>query len=297
LRVALMHNPTAGEGDHSEEGLTRTLESAGYTVVWRSSGGQRLAEALDDGIDLVVSAGGDGTARKVFKVVADTTVPATILPVGSANNIARAIGVPERDVAQLVRGWSRGYLRPYQLGLFSGPGSREPFVETVGGGVFAELIARAEESDEDPGGEEDVLRGLRMLREIVASAPALRWEIESDDEDLSADLLALEVTNVAETGPNVPLSPEAEPGDGHLDLVLIGPEHRDALVSYLDARLADRPAQPPSFVLQRGRRIVLSPHADCPLRLDDEVLGRGGDVQGATVETGGRLHVLIPDVA
>jgi diacylglycerol kinase (ATP) len=296
LRVALMHNPNAGEGNHSEEGLTRTFESAGHAVVWRSSGGQGLAEGLDEGIDLVVSAGGDGTARKVFKAVADTGVPATILPVGSANNIARAIGVPDGDVAQLVRGWSRGYLRPYQLGLFSLPGSREPFVETVGGGVFAELIARAEESDEDPGGEEDVLRGLRMLREIVAAAPALRWEIEVDGEDLSADLLALEVTNVAETGPNVPLSPEAEPGDGHLDLVLVGPEHRDTLVNYLDARLADRPSQPPSFVLRRGRRIVLSPHVDCPLRLDDEVLSRGGNLQRATVATGGRLHVLIPDV-
>jgi diacylglycerol kinase (ATP) len=135
-----------------------------------------------------------------------------------------------------------------------------------------------------------------MLREIVASAPALRWEIEVDGEDLSADLLALEVTNVAESGPNVPLSPEAEPGDGHLDLVLVGAEHRDALMSYLDARLADRPLEAPSFELRRGRRIVLSPHVDCPLRLDDELLSRGGNVQGATVETGGRLHVLIPDV-
>jgi diacylglycerol kinase family enzyme len=87
-------------------------------------------------------------------------------------------------------------------------------VETVGGGLFAELLARAEERDEDPGGEEDVVRGLQMLRRIVTDAKAFRWAINVDGDELSRDLLAVEVMNVAETGPNVPLSPRAEPRDG-----------------------------------------------------------------------------------
>lgn len=116
-------------------------------------------------------------------------------------------------------------------------------------------------------------------------------------DDRSGELLAVETMNVAETGPNVALSPGAEPGDGHLDLVLVGPEQREELVSYLDARLADRRTEAPDFAVRSGRRIVLSPPVDSPLRLDDEVIRRRGDaraIRGATVTTDGRLDVLVP---
>jgi diacylglycerol kinase (ATP) len=297
LRVALIHSPKAGDADHSAETLTETIETAGHRVVLQATGDQPWQQGLDDSIDLVVSAGGDGTVRKVFKAVSDTGIPVTLLPLGSANNIARALGFHGDDVGRFVRSWEHGRLRPYQLGLFRTQDANESFVETIGGGLFAELLARAEEREDDTQGEEDVMRGVRMLREIVTGAPALPWDIEVDGEDLSGELLAVEAMTVAETGPNVPLSPDAEPGDGHLDLVLVGPDQREELVSYLDARLADRRPEAPAFVVRTGRRIVLSPPDDSPLRLDDEVIRRPGDarvVRDATVTTGGRLDVLVP---
>jgi diacylglycerol kinase family enzyme len=165
-------------------------------------------------------------------------------------------------------------------------------VETVGGGLFAELLARAEERGEDPGGEEDVVRGLQMLRRIVTDAKAFRWAINVDGDELSRDLLAVEVMNVAETGPNVPLSPRAEPRDGHLELVLIGPEQRDEALDYLDARLAGGDPDAPTSDLRSGRRFAVSPPAGCPLRLDDRLID--DQVSAATVTAGARLDVLVP---
>jgi diacylglycerol kinase (ATP) len=292
MRVALVYNPGAGDADHSDEALARTIESAGHTVARRSIHDPDWQQALEQPIDLVVSAGGDGTVRKVFRAVAGTDVAVTLLPLGSANNIARALGFHGDEVSRFVRGWDRGHRRPYRLGLFSARGSRESFVETVGGGLFAELLARADERDEDPGGEEDVVRGLELLRRIVTEAHALRWDIDVDGDELSRDLLALEVMNVAETGPNVPLSPRAEPGDGHLDLVLIGPEQRDEVIAYLDARLAGGDPHAPTFDLRSGRCFAVSPPAGCPLRLDDQLVD--DQVSAATVTTGASLDVLVP---
>jgi diacylglycerol kinase (ATP) len=292
MRVALIYNPGAGEADHSDEALTRTIESAGHTVTGRSTQDPDWHRALEQPIDLVVSAGGDGTVRKVFRAVAGTDVAVTLLPLGSANNIARALGFHGDEVSRFVRGWERGHRRPYRLGLFSSPGSRESFVETVGGGLFAELLARAEEREEDPGGEEDVVRGLQMLRRIVTDAKAFRWAIDVDGDELSRDLLAVEVMNVAETGPNVPLSPRAEPGIGHLELVLIGPEQRDEVLDYLDARLAGGDPDAPTFDLRSGRSFAVSLPVGCPLRLDDRLIE--DRVTAATVTVGARLDVLVP---
>jgi diacylglycerol kinase (ATP) len=85
------------------------------------------------------------------------------------------------------------------------------FVESTGGGIFAEVLARAKRTRGDPGAQDKVELGLRLLREVVKEAPSCRWELELDGVDLSGDLLAIEAMNVRETGPNVLLAPDADP--------------------------------------------------------------------------------------
>src|SRR5918995_2365737 len=84
LRVLLMHNPAAGDEEHEPESLVRVVEAAEHEVHWQSVGEPGWQSALDNAVDLVVVAGGDGTVRKVFKHLAAGSVQATILPVGSA---------------------------------------------------------------------------------------------------------------------------------------------------------------------------------------------------------------------
>jgi diacylglycerol kinase family enzyme len=54
---------------------------------------------------------------------------------------------------------------------------------------------------------------------------------------VSEELLGLEAMNVRELGPNLPLAPDADPGDGLLDVVLVRSHDRDALAAYVAARL------------------------------------------------------------
>ena len=91
--------------------------------------------------------------------------PITILPLGSANNIASTFGLGERTPEELIAGWSDAERRRYRLGLATTPHRREAFVETVGGGLFAESIVRA--AALETGDEDKVELGLRLLRELV----------------------------------------------------------------------------------------------------------------------------------
>ena len=76
------------------------LEFAGTTVDDRGVGLARGAVAA--GASLVIAAGGDGTVRACAHALADTPVPLAILPLGTANLAARALGVPPQVTAALA---------------------------------------------------------------------------------------------------------------------------------------------------------------------------------------------------
>jgi diacylglycerol kinase (ATP) len=296
--VTLIHNPSAGDERHSRESLVAILVEAGHEVAYASSKEQGWKDMLRADTDLVVAAGGDGTVRKVFKELAGLGTPVTLFPVGSANNIARTLGFEHDDAAWLVRGWEKAARRPYDLGRLESSSGQERFVESIGAGIFAEVLARAKRRDDDVDGDEKVELGLRLLRGVVEEAPARRFEVVLDGVDVSADLLAIEAMNVRETGPNVPLAPNADPGDGLLDLVVIGEADREELVAYLDARLEERSQDAPRLDVRRGQRLSLRPPEDCPLRVDDEVLAEdarreGIEAASATADAS-RLFVLVP---
>jgi diacylglycerol kinase family enzyme len=291
LRVIVLHNPTAGDAELGPEAIVSALAAAGHGARWRSLKEDGWQEVLAEPADLVAVAGGDGSVRKVFLALVGSQLPVALLPVGSANNIARSLDLEEDDPASLIRRWSEHRLRPFDIGTFSAEG--EPrFVEAAGGGLFAEVLARAKEDSANPSGGSKVEHGLRLLLGAVTRLEPHSWRIAVDGRELSRELLGVEATNVRETGPNVPLAPGADPGDGLLEVVLIGPEHRQAVADYLEARLAGGEAAAPGFDVRRGRRIELQPPAGARLHMDDELVPSTPPLAVATPQA--RLQVLVP---
>jgi diacylglycerol kinase (ATP) len=290
VRVVLVHNPTAGDEQHARETLTAVLETGRHDVAYRSTKDGDWKDGLTAG-ELVVVAGGDGTVRKVFKALAGASVPVTLFPLGTANNIARTLGFHTDDPVELVRGWGSADRRSYDIGGVRASDELTAFVEAMGGGVFAEVLEHASEGVEDK-----VTHGLHVLQDVVENAKPGAWRIDADGEQLSGDFLAVEVLNVRETGPNLPLAPDADPGDGVLELVLVRPEHRRPLVQHVRERLAGGQGPPLPFDRHRDRRLVLSPPAESPLRVDEELLPDAGRRAGAELSVAAewRLDVLVP---
>jgi diacylglycerol kinase (ATP) len=291
LRVTVLHNPAAGDEQPGPEAIASALAVAGHEARWQSLKEDGWDEVLAEPADLVVVAGGDGSARKVFLALVGKQVPVTLLPIGSANNIARSLGFDEDNPAALIEGWSEHRLRPFDVCALSDEGEAR-FVEAAGGGLFSEVLARAEESPADPSGDDKVEHGLRLLLESVAKVEPRRWRVSVDGRELACELLGVEATNVRESGPNVPLAPWADPGDRLLEAVLIQAEDRQAFVDYLEARLDGGEAAAPSFAVIRGRRIELQAPEGALLHVDDELVApRPGRAVAATQA---QLDVLVP---
>jgi diacylglycerol kinase (ATP) len=270
VRLTLIHNPTAGDEEHSRQALESLLAAAGHEVTYASTKEADWHEALAAPTDLVVAAGGDGTVCDVFTRLAGRATPATVLPLGSANNVARTLGLADQDPARLARAWEGGVRRAFDVGRLRARSAEARFVESLGGGIFAEVLERAEAAADDPDGEDKERRGLALLDAVIGAAEPHPWGLSLDGHDLSGEYLAVEVMNIREIGPNLALAPAADPGDGLLDLVLIGPGERDRLARLVEARREGGIAAAGSLPVRRGRRLAVGFPAGCPLHVDDE---------------------------
>ena len=288
MRVTLLHNPKAGEEDHGRDELVSLLAAEGHDVRYRSTKESSWHDALEAPADLVVAAGGDGTVVKVFKRLAGSDTPVTILPAGSANNIARSLGFADLDLPDLVRAWPEARRSRYDVGEVCAGAERKLFVECMGAGLFGALLDRAADLEADPQGDDKVVLSLRLLARLVEEAEPLAFSVTLDGLDLSGDYLAVEAMNARELGPNVPLAPGADSSDGKLDVVLVAPGERASLAGYVAARLDGGEPEPPALNVRRGTRLRLEPAGEPNLHVDDR-LWPGARAVEATVAAAVRL--------
>ncbi len=274
MRVTLLHNPTSGDASASAEELEAILADAGYQVRYQALPGEWKTDLEDPG-DLVVAAGGDGTVAETLTALAGRGVPVAILPFGTANNIAKSLRIVG-ETAQIVAGWQEREPEPLDLGLAASAGataSAAPFVESAGGGAFADLIRRGKRHVEVAGSlvGRETARALYLLGTILAETAPVQWGVELDDVDVSGDYVAVEALNVRFAGPNIPLAPDADPGDGLLDVVLVDDAGRAQLDRYLRERLEHGSARLSGLTVRRARRVRLSVPASVPFHLDDRL--------------------------
>ena len=261
MRVTLMHNPKAGgDAAASKDDLLGLLEGAGMEPVYVNTKKDDLDDALADPGALVIAAGGDGTIAKVVRRIAGRGIPLAILPFGTANNIARSLGI-EGDAASLIEALGAVPLRHasrrrLDVGVARARWGERRFVEGAGAGLIAALLATdarqekaTKDHTDDP--ERRVELGLELLRRVAGEMEARRWRVTADGQSLVGDYVMVEAVNIRSLGPRVRLAPDANPGDGKLDLVLVREAGRAALVEYLERLLAGESPDPPV----RARRV------------------------------------------
>src|SRR5690242_6478542 len=95
------------------------IKGAGHEVLYQSSK-EDYAAALKAPADLIAVAGGDGTVRKVATRLIGRRLPLTILPCGTANNIAKSLGI-QQSPTRLIAGWPSATHKAIDVGSLRGP--------------------------------------------------------------------------------------------------------------------------------------------------------------------------------
>ena len=274
MRITLIHNPGAGKtGAKEGKQLCRFLERHGHDVRYRSTKEDGWKRALKKKADLIAVAGGDGTVGKVARRLVGRGMPIGVLPSGTANNIAHTLGLIDKPFEEIVRGWEKPRRVKLDLGVVKGPWGKRYFIEGVGAGLFASLLAKPNGKRRKKA-KNPVENALERLRRSAGEAEPLELHAKLDGEDISGRYLMLEAVNLRYVGPNLHLAHDSQAGDGQFDVVLITESERDRLRYYLDHWQDDR-ERIAVLPTKRGRHLEIE-WTGFPLHIDDKLRPKPG---------------------
>src|ERR1700752_4854714 len=139
MKIALFHNPGAGDRAFDGNQLIRPFVEAGYDVMYVTTQQKGWESAFRNPIDRAVIAGGDGTVSRLAPWLTARNIPFCILPLGTANNCAKTLG-QTHPVEVVVANLHSAAVRKGDLGLGTMPSEQQVFIESVGIGLLAQLM-------------------------------------------------------------------------------------------------------------------------------------------------------------
>lgn len=241
-KAQILHNPGAGKGEYTKEELVAIVESQGFKCGY-SSTKQKGWKDMDDDVDFLVIAGGDGTVRKVAVKMLEKregkNPPIALLPLGTANNIARSLGI-NGHAKEIISNISKDKKKEFDVGRLKGLEESSIFLESFGYGIFPALMRLMKEKpvseSEDP--EQELKTALERVHNIILSEDAKSFDITIDDIQHTGKYIMVEVMNISSIGPNLGLSPNSDPGDGQFETVLIPESQREEFASYISHKIS-----------------------------------------------------------
>jgi diacylglycerol kinase (ATP) len=267
MKATLIVNPNSGGGEKvPPEEMMEGLSASGYEpVLMSTSSEEELDTALKDVSGLVVSAGGDGTFRAIATRLLGKDVFLTHLPLGTANNVGATLGI-EGSALEIIAGLKNPLKRHFDIGTVTAPWGSDYFIEACGFGLYADALARY-----DPNEGRSLLRSISSMIETISEFEAHFAQIMLDGEEISGTYRMFEVMNTTRFGPWIKLAPDADPGDGLLDIVRIRPDHDESLFRYVASLVAEDLKELPNVEFTRGRCIQLRWQGNFPFHVDAEI--------------------------
>lgn len=239
-----------------------------------------------DGYDLVIAIGGDGTTHEVInglmQLPAEQRPMLGIVPIGSGNDFAHALGIPLDPGQAMLRALS-GDIVSIDLGLLTDErGRAEYFDNTLGIGFDTIVTIRSHKLS--------LLRGFLMyftavLQTILLNHNPARMRMMIDNQHLEQENLMLVVCNGAREGGGFQMAPTAKIDDGILEYVMVRKIGRATMFRLLPEFMQGTHGNFPQVTIGRCRKISLASDRPLYIHTDGEVFSSfGSNVRNITIE-------------
>lgn len=265
--LGVVVNPTSGQGRGTAVGreVRRLLEAEGHTVEDLSAptitkASERARAAAVHGLDALVVVGGDGMVHLGANVAAGTDLPLGIVPAGTGNDIARALGLPRSDV--------RAAVARIDAGLAAGPrridavkvgtpdhGAHEWYVGVLSCGLDAAVNARANTLRWPSGSA----RYVRAVASELRRFEPYGYRLTLDDVVWESAGTLVAVANAPWIGGGLHIAPDARLDDGLLDVVVAGPFTRSGAIRIFPGIYRGRHVRHPAVDVLRTRSVLIEP--------------------------------------
>ncbi|MGI8901974.1 MAG: diacylglycerol kinase [Nocardioides sp.] len=256
-QIALLTNPASGKGRGRRTAAIALprLREAGFGV--RELEGRDADEALDlarevvaDELEALVVCGGDGMVHVAVQALAGSRTALGVIPAGTGNDVARALGVPRNDPQLAADVVIASRVREVDLAQV-GP---TYFVSVLATG-FDSLVNDRANAMRWPRGQ--MRYNLATLAELRAFEP-LPYVLELDGRPRSLEAMLVAVGNGPSYGGGLRIAHGASIDDGMLDVVIIRPMSKGKLVRTYPKLFSGRHVEMPEFEHHRVREVSVS---------------------------------------
>lgn len=299
MRAVLIMNPVSGistlatsdgTAEEHEQAVLAALRLHGieakvmYTTP-EDPGARLAAQVAAEQAEVVIAAGGDGTIHEVATGLIGTQSALGILPLGTMNNLAHSLNIPE-TIEEACAAIATGETVSIDVGKIN----EQYFLEVAGIGLEAALFPAAEEV-KSPG----VLSTLHGIIEglcILLAYKSARLRI-SIDEQKRHPYHAIQVTicNSRYYGPQFELVPDALMDDGLLDVVIFKNFNKLEYMRHAISIVQGKRVYQPKVFHRRVKSLRIS--ADHPMEIQADGLPHGHTPATVTVLPGA-LRVRVP---
>jgi diacylglycerol kinase (ATP) len=279
-RCAVIYNPTKVSDQFKQLVSTRLEQGSWIDTLWLETsaddpGRGMTKEAVAAGVDLVIGAGGDGTIRVVADGLAGSGIPMGLVPAGTANLLARNLGLPPQEDAAIEIAFA-GHTRTIDLiKLTVDDQPAEHFAVIAGIGVDAMMMDETDADLKDKIGSAAYLLGAAKA---LGRLP-IRLTVQLDDHrPVRRRAMICAIANVGKLRGNVTLIPGATPDDGLLDLYIASPHRFSHWIKLALRLITRRPKKDDQVDQHRGKIVRVRIHGKDMYQLDGDVASEGSNL-------------------
>lgn len=288
-------NPIAGKGtrwlhlEHLEQYFIKSYHqlTVKYTE-YRSHAEVLTRESIEQGAEIIVACGGDGTINEVASCLLGTSIPLGIVPLGSGNGLASNLDIPKnlRQALALLR-------NPHSITIDTGTINDRFFFSNTGVGFDASVIKNYESSQRRTligylGACITSFRELKRPQEI---------QISLEDRSMMVKPFMVFVSNTNVMGYHMSLTPKASLQDGLLDVMVISKINRFKMLWLGVLLLLKRPhlLKEARYFQTKGIQLERSEHTPFEVQIDGEFHTMEGDFITIGLRTS-TLKVIVPKI-
>ncbi|MFE4951861.1 diacylglycerol/lipid kinase family protein [Leifsonia sp. NPDC056665] len=232
-RAAIVVNPVKTDPERLREALAAAERRHGWEdTLWLETteddpGTGQTRQALEQGVDVVIAAGGDGTVRTVAEELRGGDTALALLPSGTGNLLARNLSLTLDDVEHALDTAFDGADRAIDVGLAELRDGRDgtesrAFLVMAGLGIDAKMIAATDDDLKAKAGWVAYVEAMgRVLRD--KNELRLRYQLDGGHTH-TVRAHTLMVGNCGSLQADIMLLPDAAVDDGILDIVVLRPE-------------------------------------------------------------------------
>lgn len=278
MRSVLIFNPRSGTAERIKDFLMQ-LDRKHRCEFRPSSQAEDIRaiarEAVKEGFDRIIVAGGDGTVGQAINGIAPDfdAVQLAVLPFGTGNDLARSLGLaPDKWSIACAEAFSRDVTK-IDLIKITSVGSQDVSwcVNVANGGFGGEVAMNIQSVDKKKWGP--FAYWMTAIMHLAEMRP-YHVQMEVDGKSFEHQALGVAIANGRFVGGGFPIAPEAWLNDGFLDITMIPELPAMELLSLgmsftLSRNLTDTPVE-----TYRARRVHLNAEPEMPISVDGEPVRR-----------------------